>query len=77
LTRDIVENYPTFVSSRFPDFKVYLFNEWGPGSLRKELGNGGNLDLIQWASAILFVGLILGGSYFMFRRRKQGKREDH
>ena len=46
LTVDIVEIYPLFVSTKFTDLKVYLFNEWGPGSLRKDIGNGGYLGLV-------------------------------
>lgn len=71
LTSDIIENYPLFVSRAFTDLKVYLFNEWGPGSIRKESTNGGGyMDLVEWASVIFFVGLFGGVTYFMLRKKK-------
>ncbi len=73
MTVDIIENYPLFVSSKFTDLKVYLFNEWGPGSIGKESANGGYMDLVSWAGVIFFVGLFVGVTYFMFRKRKVEK----
>lgn len=76
LNTDIVENYPLFISTRFSDYKVYLFNEWGQGSLRKEdASDGAFQQIISWFSAAFFVVLLIGGGYFLFRKKKQNQND--